>query len=696
MDTAPPNHIRPQPGQWPRATIWIALLSLFAVGLLWLVVIGQARYERSEAITAAIHANENRAIAFEQYVIRTLDNAETATLYLIEHYGSLASRRGAPRPIDDPVLERSAFVSASVVDAQGRIIASTAPLSQTGQVLARQGTFLAHAANRSERLRVGIPRHSTTLGVPVISLTRRMNRADGSFGGIVGVQIPPSQFTNFYERADVSEHDLMSVIGFDAVTRARRTGDRFSFGENLTGFQVMGIRAANPTGNYAGPGGLDGILRYFSYRTLADYPLFVTVGVAQEEVLAPTRARHVYYYLGAGLLSLLILTLGWLLVARMRRREAFEIAMRDANARLREAQRIGTIGDWSYDVVTGEIIWSDQLYDMYERDPRDGPPTYDEVLAYFDEAGRIATDKAIRAAIETGEPQRYEQMVLLPSGRTSCRQSLAVADKDADGKVVRLRGTDQDISARKMLENLQAELAHGARFDAMNTMAATLAHELNQPLTAAGNYLAGIKRLIERRKSVGDAGMAEGIKSAEKQIHLAGNIIRGVRDMIADRSARYERAKLSDIIGDASSLVAMANDRPDMAIGVDIAPGAEYVRADIVQVQQILVNLIRNACEATRKGKVPDIRISAAPCEQSQIELCVTDNGTGIPGDLKDMFATFATSKKGGLGVGLSISRTIVEAHGGSIWVESTGKEGTAICFTLPADTPSAEAQSAA
>lgn len=670
-------------------TILIALVSLAFIAAAWVFVVMHAGMERREVIAAAIRANENRAVAYEQYVIRTLESADATTRHLIESYAGLEARSEGPRLIRDQVIQGSNVLAATITDASGTVVASSFPLPARPISLADSPSFRALTRGNENRLFIGRPHHSDIFDAPAIGVARRITRPDGSFGGIAGVQFAPSHFTDFYRQADTSPRDLVAVIGLDGVIRARRAGNQYSFGQDLTGFRIMDELTQRPRGSYLGGQGLDGVLRYLSYRRLADYPLLVAVGVARQDVLGAHEGRIAYYYLGAALLSILVLVLAFVLIGGLRRRQMSALALMDAKLRLEEAQRIGGIGDWIYDLRSGAITWSGQLFTMYERDPDEGPPTYEQVLGYFIEPGRAAIEQAMKAAVETGELQRFELTARLPSGRISHRHVLIIADKDDYGNVIGLRGTDQDISSRKLLENLQVELAHISRFDAMNTMAATLAHELNQPLTAAGNYMAGIKRLLDRRKQETDAVLADGICTAEKQIHLAGDIIRRVRDMIADRSAHYERARLADIVADASSLVAMANERPDMRIEVDLGDDAQYVRADMVQIQQVLINLIRNACEAVEASRPPHIRIASTRQSPDEVKLCVSDNGSGIPDSIKDLFSTFETSKTGGLGIGLSISRTIVEAHGGSIWVAATGGDGTTICFTLPgADAP--------
>ena len=309
---------------------------------------------------------------------------------------------------------------------------------------------------------------------------------------------------------------------------------------------------------------------------------------------------------------------------------------------------------------------------------------YDEFETYLDDANAEIVRAAVARAIATGERQEYVFSANLPSGATSYRQSLAVPTIGADGRVVRLHGTDQDISARKLVDALQQELAHLSRVDAMNAMAATLAHELNQPLTAAANYLVGSRRLLAPADPARLGQVTEGMQLAERQVLLAAKIIKRVRDMVSNQPRVHESSSLSEILADAIGLLSVANSYPQVRVVSRIGGDADQISADSIQVQQVLMNLIRNACEATAAADRPKVTVASRRYGGGHVLVSVSDNGPGIPPAANDLFSPFATSKQNGMGLGLSISRTIVEAHGGRIWVERTGREGTVISFTLP------------
>jgi two-component system sensor kinase FixL len=329
------------------------------------------------------------------------------------------------------------------------------------------------------------------------------------------------------------------------------------------------------------------------------------------------------------------------------------------------------------------MLWSDQLCEMYERPLGADRISAEEFLDYLDERSRAVVIDAVGRAFSTGELQTYEYWAHLPSGAVVARSAIAVPRRSEQGAVVGLRGTEQDVTSDKELQSLQEQVTHLARVDAMNTMAATLAHELNQPLTAAANYLAGGERHLSNDKDSSRTQAREAVALARRQIITAGHIIRRVRGMLSAEGRTSEDARLSSLVSEAAALLQSAGPSSSPRIQRDIRPTADLVWIDKVQVQQVLVNLLRNACEAAAEVSEPAVCVTARVKNEDLVVVSVTDNGRGIEQPVADLFSPFASAKSGGLGLGLSICRTIVEYHGGKIWVEETGPKGTTISFTV-------------
>ncbi len=243
--------------------------------------------------------------------------------------------------------------------------------------------------------------------------------------------------------------------------------------------------------------------------------------------------------------------------------------------------------------------------------------------------------------------------------------------------------TDQQLAELRVKE-LQSELIHVSRVSAMGTMASTLAHELNQPLTAIANYLEAGRDLIDHPIEGGDEYLREAVDEAAKQALRAGLIVRRLRDFVAKGEVEKKVENLPAMIDEASRLgLSGAHERGVRAF-FHLDPAAISVVVDRVQIQQVMVNLLRNAFEALTDCVERDITVTTAREGNGMIRVTVADTGPGIDPILAPkLFEAFATTKERGMGLGLSICRTIVEAHGGRIWVEPREGGGTVFNFTI-------------
>ncbi len=246
--------------------------------------------------------------------------------------------------------------------------------------------------------------------------------------------------------------------------------------------------------------------------------------------------------------------------------------------------------------------------------------------------------------------------------------------------------TDQQLTEDRMKE-LQSEVTHMSRFTALGEMASTLAHEINQPLTAISNYLKGSRRLLERMEGENIEMLKDAVSKAADQALRAGQIIRRLREFVARGESERRIESLPKLIEDASTLALVGAREHGIAVMFRLDPVADLVLADRIQIQQVLVNLMRNAIEVMSEGgAVRRLDIATAAAPDDQVEVTVADTGAGLaPEVAKQLFQPFVTTKRKGMGLGLSICRTIVEAHGGKIWVESPPDGGTIFHFTLRA-----------
>jgi len=249
-----------------------------------------------------------------------------------------------------------------------------------------------------------------------------------------------------------------------------------------------------------------------------------------------------------------------------------------------------------------------------------------------------------------------------------------------------VRDLTERQQTQRRLQDLQSELIHMSRFTAMGEMASTLAHELNQPLTAVASYLNGCRRLLEGTESVNALMLRDAIDRAADQALRAGQIIRRMRLFVARGESERQVENLTKLIEESSALALVGVREAGVRVDFDFDPRANFVLADKIQIQQVLLNLIRNAIEAMHDMPRRQLTISTAEQPDGMVEVCVSDTGPGIaPEVAPQLFQPFVTTKPHGMGVGLSISRTIIEAHGGRLWVAPNASGGTIFGLTLRA-----------
>ncbi|EAQ35001.1 Signal transduction histidine kinase [Nitrobacter sp. Nb-311A] len=248
-----------------------------------------------------------------------------------------------------------------------------------------------------------------------------------------------------------------------------------------------------------------------------------------------------------------------------------------------------------------------------------------------------------------------------------------------------VRDLTEHQQTQAKLQELQSELVHVSRLSAMGEMASTLAHELNQPLAAISNYMNGARRLLTTDADRNITKIERALDCAADQAIRAGQIIRRLRDFVSRRESEKRVESLAKLMEEAGALGLAGAREQNVMLRLELDAECDRVLVDRVQIQQVLVNLFRNALEAMAESPKRELTASSKKLSDEMVELSVSDTGHGFnEAAAESLFETFFTTKKTGMGVGLPISRSIVEAHGGRMWAETNDSGGATFRLTLP------------
>lgn len=299
-------------------------------------------------------------------------------------------------------------------------------------------------------------------------------------------------------------------------------------------------------------------------------------------------------------------------------------------------------------------------------------------------------DSYLRRYLETGERR------IIGTGRvvTGLRRDgtvfpmeLAVGEAISDGDRVFtgfVRDLTEKQAADQRIEQLRSDLVHAARVSAMGTMASTLAHELNQPITAVANFVSGVRNLLEDYNPDDRAMIDGGLAEAYEEALRAGGIVRRLREFVSRGEVEKSVEDVHDLVESASKLALIGAREKGVEARFRLDPAARNVLVDKIQIQQVLINLMRNAIEAMSNSVTRVLTVSCVPDEEGFLRVSVCDTGPGVAPEIaENLFRAFNSTKSSGLGLGLSICRTIVEANGGRIWMERAAGGGACFHFTL-------------
>ncbi len=639
-------------------------VSVIAFGFLLLGVIWGGVYlkiedEREIAISNAVRETGNFARSFEEHTLRTIKSVDQTVLFLKYEYEKSNEWIGIPGYIKEGRLTDQPFVLLSIIDARGDLrVSSQEPFVPSS--LKDREHFKVHLNSDSDKLFISKPVLGRSSGKWSIQMTRRINKADGSFGGVVVVSVDPFYFTEFYKRLDLGPDSSITLVGRDGIVRARRSGENAEIGQDLNGAPFMEALKLQNEGYYISHSAVDGKKRIYSYRALQDYPLVVSVGVSEAAVFADLNKRSQSYYLAASgsslILILFILPLLWGLWQQKKDRDALQQA-RDGlevqvDIRTQELFSLNHVLQRSNDALQGEVAERKRAETKLEQKRAEIEAAYAElknVQSQIVQQEKMASIGQLAAGVahEINNPMGYiiSNLGTLQTYTEKTKEFLTV---QAEVKTELLKMAGDVQQCRLPLEALAAKLEEAKVRLGIEYVLSDTEDLLKETLDGADR----VKKIVQDLKSFARMDDMRKISNVNEGIESTINII-------------WNELKYKAVV--------------EKELGV-----LPEISCNLGQLNQVFMNLLLNAVQAIEDSG----RIAIRSWQEGKfIFISVSDTGKGIaPEEINRIFEPFYTTKEigEGTGLGLSVSYDIVKKHGGEISVASEPGQGTTFTIKLP------------
>lgn len=544
------------------------------------------------------------------------------------------------------------------------------------------------SALRDEPLFVGPAVRAKTANRRIFfTVSRPLHDRDGKVSGLAVAAMHADYLTDFFDLLGFAMHSTITVFRQDGTVVARRPNmEQFVGSRNISGPLFTEQLPRSPKGDFDSVSPFDGKTRFASYRTAAGLGLVIFVGVEPDVILAPWLDRSLTTA-AQSLFSLVLIggitIWGTRALGRAHETQAkLREDVRDREQKLEAIVRNSPAPLYLKDIGGRYVAVSASLIAMLNRPEAQvlGKTAFD-VFPDHTASAVQANDQIVLAdkAVHSFE----EDLIVDGEVRTCISHKFPILD-DA-GNISFLCGISLDVTDRRRAEQsalqAKAELLHASRLTMVGEVASTIAHEVNQPLGAVSNYLQVAQMLIS------DPASLRILEKAAEQAQRAAETVRKVKAFASNRGVEPTPATLRPVVEDSLSLALLGSAGKSVTTEIDIPESLPQVIIDRVQIQQVLLNLFRNAVEAMANSDIRTISVQARP-SGAMVEISVVDSGPGIAdGAWEKLFQPFATTKADGTGLGLSTSRSIIQAHGGHLRAQKGAGGGAVFSFTLPATT---------
>lgn len=677
------------------ARYFVVGFTAFLLCLIWSAVAFQLRQDRATVLETARVNTRNLDRAYAEHVSAALQPLDEALLHVKLEYEHRSATPDALNRALDRLNVGAHEVPIGITDRDGNIVASNLgslttikPSGLAKNYAGDRDYFKALTNDNSNRIYVGAPIISRVTGKTALALSRRLNKPDGSFAGVVFASFDPDFLSGFFGDLAIGKQSSFSIVGNDMVIRDMIRGSGRAtdlVGKTVPNPLLVSAVDHAPNGDYEAVSALDSVPRLYSYRSLADYRLIVLASAALPEVMAGFNERKLWMLGAAAALTLILIAVAAFQFTRITETRRYERAINRSNEKLERAQRLAAVGSFEHDASTGIAEWSGEMYRILGIEKTGAIPGSETLLSLIHPDDRDMF-REHRARELAGKPvPTLEYRVIRPDGeeRIVRRESMI----DLAGGAVRRYGTLQDITALRLAERrereLERQLLHSQKLEALGTLAGGIAHDLNNTLTP----VMALSKIAARRLPVGDENRdtLETIFAASEQ---ARDLVKRILSFSRREKAKKEPIAPTKIVNDALTLLRATIPsciRLDATIA-DVPP----ILADSSQMHQVITNLVTNAAQAIAgDGKIAvTLERVAGERGEAMVRLSVADTGKGMDAAIQErIFEPFFTTKDvgQGTGLGLSIIAAIVNDHGGRIEVTSAAGKGTRFDVYLPA-----------
>lgn len=440
----------------PRAAIVYFVLAL--IGAIWIGVLEHVNLVRDDTVANVFRQNDNLAIAFEEHINQTIKSVDQIALILRREYLTRGTQMTIGGYTENNIVDARLFNNLVVIDEHGDLALS--------QVAAKKESysdseyFLHHQNNARDELYIGKPVIGRITGKWIIPMTRRINKADGGFGGIVLLSVNPEYFIRFYRRTDTGRDGLFDLVGFDGISRARQSGATPSFGTDMSTSATLRAREKVRNGRLTTAGEREGIARYVSYRTLKDYPLMVKVGTSRDEVMVPLIEGRNTYYTAAAVASIIAALFAALLLASLTRQKRGLEALARSEARFRATFNQAAIGIMNTDTEGRITQVNGKLCEMLGYTEQELLVQSYRSISHPDDLAASDERRALRLAGKA-VPITIEKRCIHKDGSVIWVAISSAMVRDADGAPDYFVNMVEGIAERKRLqENLEHFACH--------------------------------------------------------------------------------------------------------------------------------------------------------------------------------------------------------------------------------------------